>query len=82
MAVIAPARAPPPENPTQNKGTNAHRRARQVCAVADIILRVDEAPLVNEVEDGANDVQDRVDVAPPSGEQRLGDDAGVDGDKR
>ena len=53
-----------------------------MCAVADIILRVDEPPLMREVKYRAHDVQHGVDVAPPSGEQRLGDDAGVDGDKR
>ena len=49
MPIIAPSRGAPPENSTQNKGTNAHRGARQMCAVADIILRVDEPPLVREV---------------------------------
>ena len=81
MAVIAPSRAPP-EKATHNKRGDAHRGARQVRAVADIILRVDEAPLVHEIEARTHDVQHRVGVAPPSEKQRLGDDAGVDGDKR
>ena len=51
-------------------------------AVADIILRVDEAPLVREIKYRTGDVQHRVGVAPPSEKQRLGDDAGVDRDKR
>ena len=47
--IIAPSRRAPPENATQNKRGDAHRGARQVRAVADIILRVDEPPLVREV---------------------------------
>ena len=50
-------------------------------AVADIILRVDEPPLVNKVKSRARKTQHRVGVgvASPSEKQRLGDDAGVDG---
>ena len=81
MAVVAPSRGAPPENPTQNKRGDAHRGARKVRAVADIILRVDEAPLVNEIKHRTHDVQHRVGVAPPSEKQRLGDGAGVDGDE-
>ena len=50
--------------------------------MADIILRVDEAPLVHEIKYRTHEVQHRVGVAPPSEKQRLGDDAGVDGDER
>ena len=82
MTIIAPSRGAPPENATQNKRGDAHRGTRQMCAVADIILRVDEAPLVREIKHRTHDVQHRVDVAPPSEKQRLGDDAGVDGDER
>ena len=81
MPIIAPSRGAPPEKATHKKRGDAHRGTRQMCAVADIILRVDEAPLVREIETRARDVQHRVGVAPPSEKQRLGDDAGVDGDK-
>ena len=47
--------------------------------MADIILRVDEAPLVHEIKYRTGDVQHGVGVASPSEKQRLGDDAGVDG---
>ena len=81
MTIIAPSRAPP-ENATHNKRGDAHRGARQVRAVADIILRVDEAPLVREVKKGTRDVQHSVGVASPSEKQCLSHDAGVDGDER
>ena len=82
MTVIAPSSRTPPENATHNKRGDAYCRARQVRTVADIILRVDEPPLVHEVKYRAGDMQHRAGVASPSEKQRLGDDAGVDGDKR